>query len=192
MPSSQASESTPNSTFRPAKTPAFGDAFWRTWLRQPRLDVAEAVIRLRRLRGLSQAALARKLGTHQPAITRIERGRVNLGVDTLSQLAEALNATVRVDLAPMELVNQTWSVRWWERNVAEEALTPRSAQRTVIVLNNFVNQTTINLLPEASAPAYWGMAPRQEITVDPLIASEALRSGQFTIPDKTPSGTRNG
>ena len=37
--------------------------------------MAEAVLRLRRLRGLSQADLAEKVGSKQPAIARIERGR---------------------------------------------------------------------------------------------------------------------
>ena len=57
---------------------------------------------LRRLRGLSQAELANRVGTQQPAIARIEAARANIGLDTLRALAVALDAVVHVEMAPAE------------------------------------------------------------------------------------------
>ena len=76
--------------------------FWKEYFRFPRHDVAEAVMALRRLRGLSQAELANRVGTQQPAIARIEAARANIGLDTLRALAVALDAVVHVEISPAE------------------------------------------------------------------------------------------
>jgi transcriptional regulator with XRE-family HTH domain len=90
-------------------------AFVLAWLRRPRYNVAEAVIRLRRLRGMSQAELAELMKTQQPAIARIEAGAANLRLSSLEQLAEALNATIRIELAPTECLRWTVQKRaWWD------------------------------------------------------------------------------
>ena len=88
--------------------------FWLGWLRRPGLDLAESVIRLRRLRGVSQADLAQKMGTKQPAIARIESGDANVRLETLVEIANALNTTVRVDLIPVEFLGALQAPRWWE------------------------------------------------------------------------------
>jgi len=84
-------------------------AFWRAYLRAPAYDLAEAVVRLRRLRGWSQEDLAQKLATKQPGIARLESGRSNPRISTLVALGEALDATVRVSLEPSERIpSQEW------------------------------------------------------------------------------------
>jgi transcriptional regulator with XRE-family HTH domain len=88
--------------------------FWLAWLRQPALDLAESVIRLRRLRGLSQKQLAEQMGTKQPAIARIESGEANVKLETLVDLAVALQTSVRLDLIPLEYVAPMEQNRWWE------------------------------------------------------------------------------
>jgi len=88
--------------------------FWLAWLRQPALDLAESVIRLRRLRGLSQTELAAQMGTKQPAIARIESGEANVKLETLVDLAIALQTSVRLDLIPLEYVAPMEQNRWWE------------------------------------------------------------------------------
>lgn len=99
------------------------------WLRRPQYEVAEAVIRLRKHRGLSQQELAEKIGTKQPAVARIEAGLANVRLDTLVRLAEGLNATVRIDMMPMELVGAVpQPARWWRSVSGPEAS---------IVLNRF-------------------------------------------------------
>lgn len=76
--------------------------FWLSYFRYPRHDLAEQVIALRRLRGLTQAELAEKVGTQQPAIARIEAAQANVGLDSVRSLAVALDAVVRIEMRPAE------------------------------------------------------------------------------------------
>jgi len=89
----------PPSTFRAA---ADDPEFWKEYFRFPKHDLAESVIELRRLRGMTQAELARRLGTHQPAIARIEAARSNVGLDTIRALSIALDAVVKISMKPAE------------------------------------------------------------------------------------------
>jgi ribosome-binding protein aMBF1 (putative translation factor) len=57
-------------------------------------DIAAA----RRKRGWTQEELARRAGTTQPAIARLERGRTHPRLETLRRLAEALGARLVVRL----------------------------------------------------------------------------------------------
>ena len=50
--------------------------------------------------GLSQRELARRAGVPQPAISRIERGRVSPTVDTLERLLAACDQELEVVLRP--------------------------------------------------------------------------------------------
>lgn len=90
-------------------------AFWRAWLRRPSFDVAEAVIRLRRLRGFSQSDLARRMGTKQPAIARLESGVANVRLSTLRDIATALDASVRVEIEPLEMKWNRVRSPWWKQ-----------------------------------------------------------------------------
>lgn len=55
-----------------------------------KLELSLAVIRLRKGRKLTQAQLAKKLKTNQSAIARLESGRENVTIETLSKIAVAL------------------------------------------------------------------------------------------------------
>jgi len=90
-------------------------AYWRSFFSLPAFDFAEAIIRLRRRRGVSQEELASKLGTHQPAIARLESGEGNPRLQTLVHVANALDAVVRVQVVTIEelqdqLARQPWMV----------------------------------------------------------------------------------
>ena len=52
----------------------------------------------RRAVGLSQEALAEKAGVDRSYVSRVETGKVSVGLDTLAELARA------VDVAPNELL----------------------------------------------------------------------------------------
>ena len=59
---------------------------------------AGSLIRASRLRrGISQAELARRAGTSQSAVARIEAGRTSPTVETLERLAAALGLQLELD-----------------------------------------------------------------------------------------------
>lgn len=55
----------------------------------------------RRRHGVGQAELARRLGTSQPAISRIEHDQVSPTVDTLERILNAMGETLHVTLLPL-------------------------------------------------------------------------------------------
>jgi transcriptional regulator with XRE-family HTH domain len=57
----------------------------------------------RRRHGLAQAELAKRLGTSQPAISRIEQDQVSPTVETLEHILNALGETLRVSTIPLSL-----------------------------------------------------------------------------------------
>lgn len=58
----------------------------------------EALIRARTHAKLSQAELAKRIGTTQSAIARLEGGRVSPSVSTLRRYAEATGARLKIDI----------------------------------------------------------------------------------------------
>jgi len=66
------------------------------------MDIRKVVARnlrgARRAVGLSQEALAEKAGVDRSYVSRVETGKVSVGLDTLAELARA------VDVAPNELL----------------------------------------------------------------------------------------
>lgn len=62
----------------------------------PEFELAQMIIEKRIKRGFTQAALARKIGTKQSAIARLESGTYNPTVKFLQKVGRALNAEVRI------------------------------------------------------------------------------------------------
>jgi ribosome-binding protein aMBF1 (putative translation factor) len=77
--------------------PAFRQAWERTELARA---VALRLVEYRADNCLSQSALARKLGMHQPAIARLEAGDHNPSVDTLMRLSQGLAIDFHIDITP--------------------------------------------------------------------------------------------
>jgi HTH-type transcriptional regulator / antitoxin HipB len=63
------------------------------------LELGERIRGLREARGISQAELGRRIGSTQPAIARLEAGRVSPTLETLDRVAAALGAELIVDFA---------------------------------------------------------------------------------------------
>ncbi|MSO77621.1 MAG: XRE family transcriptional regulator [Alphaproteobacteria bacterium] len=85
----------------------------KKWLKEPRyrqayeaLDgefaLASAVIDARNRAGLTQAELARKMGTTQPVVARLESGRTRPSMRTLARLAEATGSRLRISFEPLD------------------------------------------------------------------------------------------
>ena len=56
-----------------------------------RLDIAYQILELREKKKFTQAMLAKKIGTTQSVVARIESGKKNLTIDTVGKIANALN-----------------------------------------------------------------------------------------------------
>ena len=61
-------------------------------------QLAILIIPYRVEHGLTQTALARKLGMRQPAVARLEAGEHEPSVATLARLASRLGITLRLDV----------------------------------------------------------------------------------------------
>ncbi len=61
-------------------------------------SVIEAMISARAAAGLTQEALAERMGTTQSAIARLEGGRVSPSVETLRKYAKAVGKRLRVEM----------------------------------------------------------------------------------------------
>ncbi len=68
---------------------------------QPEFAVIQAVINARVKKGITQEQLAKKLGTKQSAIARLESGRANPSIAFLKKLAQALNSNLQIKFTPL-------------------------------------------------------------------------------------------
>jgi len=73
---------------------------------RPALDLAEDIIRLRVERGWSQKELAKRLGTRQANISRLEHGQANPTLKTLRKLSEVFEVDLLVHLGKSQQVPQ--------------------------------------------------------------------------------------
>ena len=53
--------------------------------------IGHLIAQIRQERNLTQAEFARKLGTSQSAVNRMEKGRQNLSMETLGRISDVLN-----------------------------------------------------------------------------------------------------
>ena len=66
-----------------------------------RIDLILQIIHLRQQRGLTQAGLARAIGTRQSNVSRLERMDYNFTLGMLDRIAAALGAQVQIELLPL-------------------------------------------------------------------------------------------
>jgi len=85
----------------------------RRWMKEPKyrkaydaledeFAVAKAVIAARNRAGLTQAELARKMGTTQPVVARMEGGRIRPSLRTLQRLAQATGSRLMIRFEPCQ------------------------------------------------------------------------------------------
>jgi UDP-N-acetylglucosamine 1-carboxyvinyltransferase len=56
--------------------------------------IGQLIYQIRQERGLTQAAFAKKLGTSQSAVNRMEHGKQNLSLETLGRISDVLNKQI--------------------------------------------------------------------------------------------------
>jgi len=62
------------------------------------LEISYQILKLRQARGLSQNDLAKKIGTNQSNVARIESGQQNFTIKLLDKIASALEVDLKVRL----------------------------------------------------------------------------------------------
>jgi transcriptional regulator with XRE-family HTH domain len=83
----------------------------KKWMKEPKYRkayealneeflLASAVIDVRNRAGLTQQELARKMGTTQPVVARLESGRSRPSMRTLERLADATGSRLLISFAP--------------------------------------------------------------------------------------------
>jgi DNA-binding XRE family transcriptional regulator len=65
----------------------------------PEFVLVEKLIQKRLKQGLTQAELAKRIGTKQTAISRLERGTYNPTIKFLTKVAEGLDAKVKISVS---------------------------------------------------------------------------------------------
>jgi DNA-binding XRE family transcriptional regulator len=63
------------------------------------LEIAYQILQLRRKRQMSQATLAKKIGSTQSNVARMEGGNQNLSIKLLNKVALALEAKLSIQLS---------------------------------------------------------------------------------------------
>lgn len=87
-------------TFEEHKKELMKDSAFRTELKklEPEFKLAEEIIRRRLDKIMTQGQLAKKAGTRQPVISRIESGNANPRFDSLKKISNALDAELEIKL----------------------------------------------------------------------------------------------
>ncbi len=68
---------------------------------EPEFALIEAIIQARTYARLTQAQLARRMGTTQAVVARLESGRTKPSTRTLERLAEATGMRLRISFEPI-------------------------------------------------------------------------------------------
>jgi transcriptional regulator with XRE-family HTH domain len=67
-------------------------------MRNPKNEIITGIIRERKLQGITQNELARRLGTQQSNISRFESRQYNPSVDFLNRVARSLGKELHIEL----------------------------------------------------------------------------------------------
>ena len=106
-------------------------AFRLAWENDVRFHISRHLLRLRMFRKMSQVRLAKKVGTSQSAIARLESGEENVTETTVERIINALDGRLRVSIAPAEYLAAPPHL-WWKAAHGQtiQALMPSAKRRT--------------------------------------------------------------
>lgn len=115
---------------RQLQAPTFRAEWERT---APARALALRVVAYRATHGLSQSALARKLGVSQPAVARMETGEHLPSLPTLALIADALEIEVLIDITPAGR-SSAWLSPELSRQPTAERVTTRGGGEMLIAV----------------------------------------------------------
>lgn len=78
------------------KDPAFRKEYEKEY---QRMRIAYEILQTRKKKKMSQVDLAKKIGTTQSVVARMEAGKQNLSLRTLSKIADAFGCEVKIAFA---------------------------------------------------------------------------------------------
>ena len=82
------------------RAPGFRKGFERE---RKNLRLGRRIFLIRQKAGLTQAELARRIGTRQSNISRLEQGDYNFTIGMLEKIAKALGSDLKIELTPMQI-----------------------------------------------------------------------------------------
>ncbi len=103
----------------------------------PFYKLANQLLLLRKMRGLSQQELADKAQTTQAVISRLENASVRCSLQTVMRLADALDAAVDVRLIPIEELSEPSHSQ--ELNIDSQDINPHLEEKkhdVIITMRN--------------------------------------------------------
>lgn len=100
------------------------------------MDVGELVRRARIDRGLDQTDLARRAGTTQTYVSRVERGAVTPSFSTLQRMLNAMGLRLRVDVEPLPHGNASIG----ELRAGLEGTSPEERVEQAMTLSRFLTE----------------------------------------------------
>ena len=78
---------------------------------KPRYEAIEQIIRARKEQNITQAELAKRVGTQKSNISRLESGNYNPSLDFLAKIAESLGKKISVKLNQNERQGGTGTIK---------------------------------------------------------------------------------
>lgn len=96
-------------------------------------EVAILLIEFRHKHDLTQTDLAKMLNKQQPAIARLERGESNPSIETLTELANSLEASFSINVTPVAPTEVVASVRKRKGAPAKKPVPAHKAPRKALV-----------------------------------------------------------
>lgn len=66
---------------------------------EPEYEIISAIIKARKELGLTQLELAKRMGTDQSRISKMERGTLNPSLDFIKRLADAMGKKVHISFS---------------------------------------------------------------------------------------------
>ena len=112
-----------------------------------RQDIIAQLVEARLEKGISQAELARMIGTQRSCICRLESGAQNLSLDMILKIASALDKTVAFSLEDQkEMEKNVYSLRIYDTELLKFTLEKRGLEGLVADIIS-VNEASRHLLP---------------------------------------------
>ena len=111
-----------------------------------RSEIIAQLVEARLAQGISQAELARMIGTQRSNLCRLESGAQNPSLDTLVKIAAALGKELTMTLEEKKTISSVYSLRLYDTELLRFSLEKRGLEGLVAEILT-VNENTAHLLP---------------------------------------------